>query len=209
VDHTEGVWGLSFHCLNLSLAPATIQDPAGQVLVARGCVLRAQSDPGTSADKMQSGEQSQVTVVARFRPNSEEEEGGAFGSCVRAKDAGTVEVDEHGSSSEFSMDRVFLHAAQEEVFDACVAKIVDDVLEGYNGTIFAYGQTGSGKTHTMVGPTGAGCTPEDAGMIPRAITRLFEGMTARGEVEEETEFTCQVTPVVASRLGSCAICVLA
>lgn len=27
--------------------------------------------------------------------------------------------------------------------------IVQDVLSGYNGTIFAYGQTSSGKTHTM------------------------------------------------------------
>ena len=27
--------------------------------------------------------------------------------------------------------------------------IVQDVLTGYNGTIFAYGQTSSGKTHTM------------------------------------------------------------
>ena len=29
---------------------------------------------------------------------------------------------------------------------------VEDVLSGYNATIFAYGQTGSGKTFTMFGP---------------------------------------------------------
>lgn len=29
---------------------------------------------------------------------------------------------------------------------------VNDVLDGYNSTIFAYGQTGSGKTFTMFGP---------------------------------------------------------
>jgi DNA replication protein DnaC len=29
--------------------------------------------------------------------------------------------------------------------------IIENVLEGYNGTIFAYGQTGTGKTHTMTG----------------------------------------------------------
>lgn len=34
---------------------------------------------------------------------------------------------------------------QEEVFDTVGRRIVADVLEGYNGTIFAYGQTGSGK----------------------------------------------------------------
>ena len=26
----------------------------------------------------------------------------------------------------------------------------EDVLDGYNGTVFAYGQTGSGKTFTMM-----------------------------------------------------------
>lgn len=30
---------------------------------------------------------------------------------------------------------------------------MEDVIEGYNGTIFAYGQTGSGKTYTMMGNT--------------------------------------------------------
>ena len=29
---------------------------------------------------------------------------------------------------------------------------IDDVLDGFNSTIFAYGQTGSGKTFTMFGP---------------------------------------------------------
>ena len=32
--------------------------------------------------------------------------------------------------------------------------MVNDVLQGYNGTIFAYGATGSGKTHTMFGDVG-------------------------------------------------------
>lgn len=30
-------------------------------------------------------------------------------------------------------------------------KLVNDVMQGYNGTILAYGQTGSGKTYTMMG----------------------------------------------------------
>jgi Tfp pilus assembly pilus retraction ATPase PilT len=29
--------------------------------------------------------------------------------------------------------------------------VIDNCLDGYNGTIFAYGQTGSGKTYTMSG----------------------------------------------------------
>ena len=37
------------------------------------------------------------------------------------------------------------------MYDHAVAPIVDEVLEGFNCTIFAYGQTGTGKTFTMEG----------------------------------------------------------
>ena len=36
------------------------------------------------------------------------------------------------------------------------ASTVEEVLQGYNCTIFAYGQTGTGKTHTMEGCRGIG-----------------------------------------------------
>jgi hypothetical protein len=51
-----------------------------------------------------------------------------------------------------SFDRVFQQdSAQGAVFEFVKANI-DDVLDGFNSTIFAYGQTGSGKTFTMFGP---------------------------------------------------------
>lgn len=51
--------------------------------------------------------------------------------------------------------------------------IVDNVLEGYNGTIFAYGQTGTGKTHTMSGLE----TPEnERGIMPRAFAAIFKSI---------------------------------
>ena len=36
-----------------------------------------------------------------------------------------------------------------DVYTKTAMPIVNDVLNGYNGTIFAYGQTGAGKTFTM------------------------------------------------------------
>ena len=39
------------------------------------------------------------------------------------------------------------------LYQETAARIVDSVLEGFNGTIFAYGQTGTGKTHTIMGNT--------------------------------------------------------
>ena len=33
------------------------------------------------------------------------------------------------------------------MYDSVVRPVVDEVLQGYNCTVFAYGQTGTGKTH--------------------------------------------------------------
>lgn len=40
---------------------------------------------------------------------------------------------------------------QKDLFDQAIVPIVNEVLEGYNCTIFAYGQTGTGKTYSMEG----------------------------------------------------------
>lgn len=42
-------------------------------------------------------------------------------------------------------------AQQKDLYDQAVVPIVNEVLEGFNCTIFAYGQTGTGKTYTMEG----------------------------------------------------------
>lgn len=78
-------------------------------------------------------------------------------------------------------------AAQEEVFREA-ASIVENVMQGYNGTVFCYGVTGSGKTYTMSGPPeGIGRQREAAelGIAQRVSTRIFEYIrdrSTRGEV---------------------------
>jgi kinesin family protein 5 len=60
----------------------------------------------------------------------------------------------HGKSEfeTFTFDRVFPpDTVQPDVFEVAGRPVCEDVVAGYNGTIFAYGQTGSGKTHTMMG----------------------------------------------------------
>ena len=42
-------------------------------------------------------------------------------------------------------------AQQRSIYDQAISPIVNDVLEGFNCTVFAYGQTGTGKTYTMEG----------------------------------------------------------
>ena len=63
-----------------------------------------------------------------------------------------------------------------------IGSVLDDVLLGYHCTIFAYGQTGTGKTHTMEGDLSSFMETyaPDAGVIPRALYRLFHVLESRG-----------------------------
>ena len=80
-------------------------------------------------------------------------------------------------------------AAQVRMYESCAQAAVEDVLKGYNGTIFAYGQTGSGKTYTMFGPTKSRLDPL-SGIIPRSTYRIFdalEELTKSGTIEASVQ----------------------
>ncbi|RDW67207.1 uncharacterized protein DSM5745_09073 [Aspergillus mulundensis] len=59
--------------------------------------------------------------------------------------------------------------------------MVDELLCGYNCTVFAYGQTGTGKTYTMFGKMTEelGLLSDDAGIIPRTLYTLFDKLKGR------------------------------
>lgn len=63
---------------------------------------------------------------------------------------------------------------QSDIFDFSIKPTVDDILNGYNGTVFAYGQTGAGKSYTMMG-TSIDDT-EGRGVIPRIVEQIFESI---------------------------------
>ena len=102
----------------------------------------------------------------------------------------------------YNFDQVFgAHATQEDIYDDAVRPVVEEVLEGFNCTIFAYGQTGTGKTHTMEGyhdwddasssessSSFADAMPSNAGVIPRAMSHIFAHLKAKG-VEHSVKCT--------------------
>jgi kinesin family protein 5 len=72
----------------------------------------------------------------------------------------------------FKYDKIFnTESQQSQIYENVGKRIVGDVMEGYNGTIFAYGQSGSGKTYTMYGPD----IYDDIykGIIPRIVEDIF------------------------------------
>ncbi|KAH9981274.1 P-loop containing nucleoside triphosphate hydrolase protein [Lactifluus volemus] len=77
----------------------------------------------------------------------------------------------------YPFDLVFgPEADQSMIYQDVVHPMLEEVLLGYNCTLFAYGQTGTGKTYTMQGDLGTtplGNPVAAAGMIPRVLFRLF------------------------------------
>ncbi|OLL25029.1 Kinesin-like protein bimC [Neolecta irregularis DAH-3] len=85
------------------------------------------------------------------------------------------------SNKIYTFDRVFgPEADQEMVFDDVVQPMLEEVLSGYNCTVFAYGQTGTGKTYTMSGDVIdiLGSYSPNAGIIPRTLYKLFSALDA-------------------------------
>lgn len=98
------------------------------------------------------------------------------------------------SRKTYTFDMVFGAATKQiDVYRSVVCPILDEVIMGYNCTIFAYGQTGTGKTFTMEGersPNEEYTWEEDplAGIIPRTLHQIFEKLTDSG-----TEFSVKVS----------------
>ena len=108
--------------------------------------------------------------------------------CVSLKEPSNIDVNHEEGFNAFAFDRVFgMTSTQVQVFEEVAVPLVNDVLDGYNATIFAYGQTGTGKSHTMEGII----HDEDLkGIIPRSVEGLFKGVEY---AESHIEFTFKVS----------------
>ena len=97
----------------------------------------------------------------------------------------------------FQFDNVFgSYAEQEEIFSETLKPIVDDMLQGYESTVFAYGQTGTGKTFTMEGNISK---EADHGVIPRSAAAIFRVLAEERYVESRV--TCSYLEIDNEELG--------
>ncbi|KAJ1959103.1 Kinesin- motor protein, partial [Dipsacomyces acuminosporus] len=147
-----------------------------------------------------------IQVVVRCRGKNERERKENSPTVIDVPQIRGKELTVRGTATtrQYHFDRVFgPQADQELVYREIVSPILDEVMQGYNCTIFAYGQTGTGKTYTMEGdmdldgtpqssiantpqssrvPTPANFSsdllngvgvPPHSGIIPRTLRRLF------------------------------------
>ncbi|CAF97750.1 unnamed protein product, partial [Tetraodon nigroviridis] len=125
-----------------------------------------------------------IKVMCRFRPlnSSEVTRGDRYIPKFQGED--TVVI----GGKPYMFDRVLQpNTTQEQVYNTCAQRIVKDVLDGYNGTIFAYGQTSSGKTHTMEGNLH---DTDSMGIIPRIVQDIFNYIYS---MDENLEFHIKVS----------------
>ncbi|KAK3856219.1 hypothetical protein Pcinc_037442 [Petrolisthes cinctipes] len=145
--------------------------------------------------KMRKGNNSQnIKVYVRCRPmNGTESKTTSVVECRNNKELVLRDRPLDKSTKTFTFDRVFgQDSKQIDVYRAVAKNSVNEVLNGFNCTIFAYGQTGTGKTFTMEGER----TPDNtsweedplAGIIPRCVTHLFDELRV-----QNLEFSMRVS----------------
>ncbi|CAI5449619.1 unnamed protein product [Caenorhabditis angaria] len=114
-----------------------------------------------------------VRVCVRCRPFNQREKDLNTQQCVEMNPAvGQVTVSApDGVNKDFTFDGAyFIDSTGEQIYNDIVFPLVENVIEGYNGTVFAYGQTGSGKTFSM---QGIESLATQRGVIPRAFDHIF------------------------------------
>lgn len=130
-----------------------------------------------------------VKVAVRCRPPNSKEEREGRKNCVDVNSSlGQIAIRNpaDGDVKTFTFDSVYDPAStQKAVYEETAFPLVENVLAGYNGTIFAYGQTGSGKSWSMQGRNDP---VELRGITPNSFEHIFEYIKA---AEGKKEFLCR------------------
>ncbi|OTB05464.1 hypothetical protein M426DRAFT_72795 [Hypoxylon sp. CI-4A] len=126
-----------------------------------------------------------IKVVARFRPQNKVELASGGEPVVSFDGPDTCSLNSAEAAGSFTFDRVFdMQGKQVDIFDYSIKPTVDDILNGYNGTVFAYGQTGAGKSYTMMGTS---IEDEDGkGITPRIVEQIFSSIMSSPPTIEYT-----------------------
>ncbi|KAK4929314.1 hypothetical protein LTR66_016168, partial [Elasticomyces elasticus] len=125
-----------------------------------------------------------IKVVARFRPQNKIEVANGGAPVVQFDGDDTCTISSADvSNAPFTYDRVFdMDSQQPDIFEFSIRNTVEDVMNGYNGTVFAYGQTGAGKSYTMMGDMD---DENKKGITPRIVEQIFDAILVHGSATVE------------------------
>ena len=149
----------------------------------------------TNNNNNKNSQKSQITIAIRLRPLSQNEiELSDIESVsVVSETSLTVSAENNNKKNnqikyqQFFFDHVFdKNASQQEIYNKTTKPLLDNIIEGFNATVFAYGATGSGKTYTMLGNS-----QNERGIMPRAVSDLFKIL----QKKKNKEFRIQVSYV--------------
>ena len=164
---------------NAAAARRWVSEPFARGGCAGGGPAYWSDSPQLSAARGAMAESECVRVFCRFRPFNKREI--ALGADQALKidikaESITITDPTDGKARDFPFDYAFnTDTTQDLVFEKCASISVNDVMAGYNGTIFAYGQTGAGKSWSMMGDKNS----EDLkGIIPRSAEEIFKRIVA-------------------------------
>ncbi|ODV75944.1 Kip1p [Cyberlindnera jadinii NRRL Y-1542] len=143
------------------------------------------------SSNLASDQESNISVYVRCRSLNERELDENAGKVISTNGHMKKEVIVKSAREKtYTFDRVFgPESDQEMIYDGVAKPLLQEMLQGYNCTVFAYGQTGTGKTHTMSGDIQMSNNriAENAGIIPRTLLDLFRSL------EKNSEFTVKVS----------------
>ena len=99
-----------------------------------------------SSSKIEPEDGCRVQVMVRCRPPNAEEKEAGKNSVQCDPINNSISISKNTFQKTFAFDGVYsAHSSQEDLYHRAVAPIVEEVLKGFNCTVFAYGQTGCGK----------------------------------------------------------------
>jgi len=126
-------------------------------------------------------ESSNILVVVRCRPMSENEKRAKEEDVVKVIDGQQMIIHDPGHTAvndmrkarvrdrHFAFDHAFGQTTpSDKVYNSTTRFLVDGVVAGFNATVFAYGATGSGKTYTMLG------APQTPGLMVLTLRDLYK-----------------------------------
>ena len=144
-----------------------------------------------SENKEKENDNNYTKVYSRFRPMNKKETEYSQEQISTMTSTNILDINTSKEKNIFSFNFDYIfgpNSTQQDIYDNCAKKSVENFLLGYNSAIIIHGQNSSGKSYTM---SGKNDDNNLKGIIPRVAEDVFEFIRDN----ENLEFIVQVSIV--------------